>query len=166
MYVVFEQILKRVILSTLSECNAITGCQHLFLPRKSCLSNLMILEETITPLMDDWHTVDVLYVHFAMAFASVIHRFLVAKFESFGLCQKVVRWIRTYRVYVTDVLSQEIRIKSGASHGSVIGSLLFVLFVNELPRVINVITRLFAGDVKIASPRVLSGHLQSSLYNV
>ncbi len=101
---------------------------------------------------------------------SVNRMFLLAKLESFGLSEKFVRWIRsyltgrTYRLHVADALSQEIRIKSGVSQGSVIGPLLFLLIVNDLPSVINVITLLFADDVKVVSSRSQSDLLQSSLY--
>ncbi len=63
--------------------------------------------------MEDANTADVLYLDFAKAFDSVQHRFLLAKLESFGLCNKIVRWIRsyltgrTYRAQVADVLLQE-----------------------------------------------------------
>ncbi len=55
--------------------------------------------------MNDGNTADVVYLDFAKAFDSVNHRFLLAKFESFGLCEKVVRWVRSY-------LTEETRIKS------------------------------------------------------
>ncbi len=105
--------------------------------------------------MVDENTADVVFLDFAKAFDSVNHRFLLAKLESFGLCDKVGRWIRsyltgrTYREQVADVLSQETRIKGGAPQGSVIGPLLFLLFVNDLPSVINVTTLLFTDDVKM-----------------
>ncbi len=67
---------------------------------------------------------------------------------------------------VADALTQEIRIKSGVAQGSVIGPLLFLLFVNDLPSIINVTTLLFADDVKMVSPRSQSDLLQDSLYNV
>ncbi len=90
-----------------------------------------------TRLMDDGNTADVVYLYFAKAFDSVNHRFLLAKPELFGLCDKVVRWIRSHltgrtnRVRVANALSQETRIKSGVPQGSVIGPLLFLLFVND-----------------------------------
>ncbi len=54
---------------------------------------------------------------------------------------------------MADALSQETRIKSGVPQGSVVGPLLFLLFVNDLSSVINVTTLLFADDVKMVSPR-------------
>ncbi len=67
--------------------------------------------------MDDGSNADVVYLDFAMAFDSANHMFLLTKLESFGLCEKVVGWIRSYmtgrnyRVHVADALSQETRIK-------------------------------------------------------
>ncbi len=46
--------------------------------------------------MDDGNTADVVYLGFATAFVSVNHRFFLAKLESFGLCEDVVRWIKSY----------------------------------------------------------------------
>ncbi len=66
------------------------------------------------------------YLDFTKAFDSVKHWFFLAKFESLGRCDKVVRWIRsylmaiTYTMQVACALSQETRIKSGVPHGSVI----------------------------------------------
>ncbi len=86
--------------------------------------------------------------------------------------KKVVRWIRsyltgrTYRVQMADALSQETRFKSGAPKGSVIGPLLFLLFVYDLPSVISVTTLVFADDVKMVSPRSQRDLLQGFLYNV
>ncbi len=106
--------------------------------------------------MEDGNTADVLYLNFAKAFDSVNQRLLLAKLESFGLCENVIRWIRsylterTYKVQVADELSQWTRIKSGVPQGSMIGPLLFLLFVNDF---LNVTTLLFADAVKMVSPR-------------
>ncbi len=69
---VFGRILKRAILSFLIQCKALTGCQYGFLPQRSCLSNLLILEETISRLMDDGNTADVVYLDFANAFDPLV----------------------------------------------------------------------------------------------
>ncbi len=135
---VLERILKRAILLFIIGCIAIADFRHGFLPRRSCLSNLMIPEETIRWLMDDGNTADVVNLDFANAFDSVIYRFLLTQLGSFGPCEKVVRWIRSYptgrtfRVKVAHALSHETRIKSGAPQELVIGPLLFLLFINDL----------------------------------
>ncbi len=67
---------------------------------------------------------------------------------------------------VADAFSQEIRVKSGVPQGSVIGPLLFLFFVSDLPSAINGTTLLFVDDVKMVSPRSQRDRLQGSLHNV
>ncbi len=68
----------------------------------------------------------------------------MAKLESFGLCEKDPNsWDANY------VKREKKRIRSGVPQGSVMGQLLFLLFVNDLPRVINVTTLLFADEGKV-----------------
>ncbi len=86
---VFERILKRAILSLLSECKPATGCQHGFLPYRSCPSYLLILEETIARLMDDGNAAHAVYLDFAMAFDSVNHRFIWTVFKSRPIDQTI-----------------------------------------------------------------------------
>ncbi len=86
-------------------------------------------------MMDEGHTVDVIYLDFAKAFESVSYRFLLAKMKSFCLGDVV----------------------------SVIGPLLFLLFVNDLPDVFETLTLLFADDIKIVTRRSQSMNCHSSL---
>ncbi len=101
---------------------------------------------------------DVGFFDFAKTFNSVNPRFLMAKLKSFDLSENAIRLIRScltgrnYRMQVADALSQETRMKTGVPLGPVIGPLLFLLFVNDLPSVANVITLLLADDVQTVSP--------------
>ncbi len=92
----FERILKKALLSFLSDTWSISPHQHGFLPRRPFLSNLLIFDEAVTRMMDEGHTVDVIYLDFAKAFDSVNHKFLLAKMKSVGLGDVVVRWIEAY----------------------------------------------------------------------
>ncbi len=65
---IFERILKRALLSFLSDTRSISSHQHGFLLRRSCLSNLLVFEEVVTHVMDEGHTADVIYLDFAKAF--------------------------------------------------------------------------------------------------
>ncbi len=161
--------MKRALLSFLSDTRPISPYQHGFIPRGSCLSNLLVFEEAVTRMMDEGHTVDVIYLGFAKAFDFVSHRFLLAKMKSLGRGDVVVRWIeahlsgRVSRVHVKGEHSGAIPMHSGVPQGSVIGPLLFLLFVNDLPDVLETMTLLFAGDVKMATRRSHSMNLRSSL---
>ncbi len=68
---VIERISKRIILLFLIQCQSSTGCQHGIPSLHSCLSNLLILGETITRKMDEGNTADVAYLDFANVFDAV-----------------------------------------------------------------------------------------------
>ncbi len=88
--------------------------------------------------------------------------------KSFGLGDVIVRWIEAYLFgRVSSVndggeLSRTIPMRSGISQGSVIGPLLFLLFVNDLLNALKALTPLFA-DVKMGTPRTQDMDLHSSL---
>ncbi len=69
--------------------------------------NLLVFQEAVARMMDDGHTVVVIYLDFAKAFDSINHRFLLAKMKSFGLSDAVMPWIeanlsgRVSRVHVS-----------------------------------------------------------------
>ncbi len=92
-------------------------------------------------MIDEGHTVDVIYLDFAKAFDSVNHRFLLAKMTSFGHGDVVVRWIeanlsgRVSRAHAGG--EHSIPMHSGVPQGSVIGPILFLYFVNDLPDVLK-----------------------------
>ncbi len=91
----------------------------------------------------------------------------MAKMKSFGLGDVVVRWIEAYlsgwvsRVPVGREHSGAIPMHSGVPQDSVIGPLLFLLFVNDLPDVLETLTLLFADNVKMVTRRSQSMNLQS-----
>ncbi len=119
-------------------------------------------------MIDEDHTVDVICLHFAKAFESVIHRFLLAKMKYFGLVDVVVRWIEAYltdrvlRVHVDGELSRTIPMCNGVPRGSVIGPLLFPTFVKDLPDTLEVLTPFFADNIKMVTQRTENMSLHSS----
>ncbi len=88
---IFERIVKKVLLSFLSDARSISPHQHGFLPRRPCLSNLLVFEEAMTHKMGEGHTVDAIYLDFANSIASVNRQFILAKMKFFGLGDVIAR---------------------------------------------------------------------------
>ena len=112
--------------------------------------------------MDEGFGIDVLYLDYRKAFDSVPHKRLLKKLKLYGINGKLLRWIQSFlearlmRVRIRGSFSDWIEVLNGVPQGSVLGPLLFLLFVNDLPDWIKCGMRMFADDVKIWNVRPLS----------
>ena len=99
-----------------------------------------------------------LVLDFAKAFNTVAHERLLAKIHSYGITSSLHKWIesflkgQTQRVVVERESSAEARVKSGVPHGSVLGPLLYLIFINDLAENTKSTVRLFADDCVMYRP--------------
>ena len=98
---------------------------------------------------------DVIYLDFKKAFDSVAHSELLVKLWSFGITGNLWNWFRGYlsdrhqRVSLNQCLSDSLPVISGVPQGSILGPLLFIIFVNDLPSTVTSShIYLFADDTK------------------
>ena len=105
--------------------------------------------------MDNGDTINAIVIDFSKAFNLVPHDWLLMKTGISGVVSRVVAWVRefilgcTQRVKGGGQLSEEVRITSGVPQGSVLGSLLFIAYANNIWRNIELTIRLFADDCVI-----------------
>ena len=143
--------------------------QHGFIGGRSCTSNLLEAFDTIIDMMDEGLPVDVLYFDFRKAFDTVPHYRLLVKLENMGITGETLEIVgdflsdRAMRVGVGDSFSELIRIISGVPQGSVLGPILFLLFINDLPDHIKSRILLFADDLKLIANAVNKGIIDEDL---
>ena len=99
--------------------------------------------------------IDTIYLDFAKAFDTVPHRRLLGKLNAFGVQRKLFNWIkeflcgRTQVVKVSGTQSEDAAVSSGIPQGTVLGPLLFVLYINDILDNVESEGLLFADDTKI-----------------
>ena len=134
----------------------INPSQHGFLKARSFLTNLLCFFEEITKWVDEGSPVDVIYLVFKKAFDKVPHQRLILKLKSHSMGNSIINWIeqwltdRRQRVVVDGEVSSWKSVLSGKPQGSVLGPILFLVYIDELEE--GVICKLwwkFADDTKL-----------------
>ena len=155
---VMESLIRDKIVEHLLKHNLVRPSQHGFMAGRSTATNMLVYMESLTKLMAEGHAVDVLYLDFAKAFDKVPHERLMEKCRGLGLGGKLLEWIRVWlsdrkqRVVLNGEASEWADVLSGVPQGSVLGPTLFLIFINDIDRAVEVTSSVllkFADDTKV-----------------
>ena len=140
----------------LQEFSLLHKTQSGFRTQHSCETALINMTDSWLNAMDKGKIIGVVLVDFKKAFDLVDHRILLNKLDIYGIKDETLMWFSTYlsnrrqQVSVNNTMSDFKQISYGVPQGSILGPLLFLLFINDLPLYTdNVSTDLYADDTTL-----------------
>ena len=170
---IFERVIRKYLVKYLEENFLLSNKQHGFRKGRSCLTQLLDYVNRIYESLNSGHEFDVVYLDFAKAFDKVDHTILLAKLMKYGVTGKLHQWItaflyeREQTVVVDGCKSPFQKVISGIPQGTVLGPVLFIIYVNDLLETLDHSSGLcFADDTKLFMPIKSSEsatHLQGDL---
>jgi hypothetical protein len=153
---VLERLIRNVMYQHMYDNNLLSIYQHGFVSKRGTLTQLLEAQNQIINALDHKKFVDQIFLDFSKAFDTVSHPKLITKLKQYGFSGKIFGWLKSFltdrfqRVIIDDVTSSWKNVKSGVPQGSVLGPLLFIIYVNDITDHISIDSaKLYADDVKL-----------------
>ena len=149
---VLEHILASNIVRHLDGQGLMYDLQHGFREKRLCETQLIMLVEDLARNAGLGKQTDLILLDFSKAFDKVNHSKLIWKLHNYGIRSNVLNWIvaflgdRAQKVVVGGEESDTVPVTSGVPQGSVLGPILFLVYINDLPDKVTSQVRLFADD--------------------
>ena len=150
-----EKIVHKHLFNFFRDNNTLTSLQSGFVPGDSTVNQLVDLYNTFCKALDDGKEVRAIFCDISKAFDRVWHRGLLYKLRRAGITGSLLSWFSHYlqdrkqRVVLPGASSNWSSVQAGVPQGSILGPLLFLLYINDIVEGIHASIRLFADDTSL-----------------
>ena len=152
---VMERCIHKILYNYINEHKLLTPFQSGFIQGDSSTFQLLHTYHSFCEAVDNVKEVRVVFCDIRKAFDRVWHRGLLHKLADIGCPNDLIRWFSSYlserkqRFILDGQASDWAFVKAGVPQGSVIGPLIFLLYINDIVNEINVSVRLFGDDTSL-----------------
>ncbi|XP_076038458.1 uncharacterized protein LOC143023740 [Oratosquilla oratoria] len=149
---VVEGFVREALMAHVNRNRILCNAQHGFRSGRNCLTNMLKYLDDVINAVDNQYWIDSIYLDCEKAFDRVPHQRLLAKLEAIGVTGNTKNWIasflrdRSHRVGIRGTFSESLPVKSRVPQGSVVGPILFIIYVNDLVNNLESSASLFADD--------------------
>ena len=153
---VLEKIVYNQLYHYLDDIKLLLGCQSGFRSLHSTLTALLEATDAWSVNIDNGLLNGVVFIDLTKAFDTIDHEIILRKMSYLGVDQAAIKWFssylsgRTQRCSVNGKLSTARTLSCGVPQGSILGPLLFLIYINDLPNSLqNAVPRMFADDTNL-----------------
>ena len=150
-----ERVIAKHLFEYLDSNRLLSEHQFGFRPERSVMEQLLLVYDDVSLRVDAGQTVDLVLFDYSKAFDVVCHKVLLRKLQLLGIDGKLLSWIssflsdRTMQVCVDGNISNPRSVDSGVPQGSVLGPLLFLIYINFVGSKLSCTYKMFADDLKL-----------------